>query len=166
MGIEQRLRSLLELEAEQRAVVEQLTAALSDAKDALRRTQRESLPAVLREAGLDAAELPGARVALVADCELSIPAAARWEAMSWLERSGHRGLLRREVMASPEDEPGMERAAVALIQAGVDEVVGSVKLPHYQTLRAFGRETLANGWELPEELFRLHPFDWVKITKK
>lgn len=83
----------------------------------------------------------------------SIPAGNKERAMRWLDENGHGGLIKRTVqVAFSRDQEQQARALGAELEEQFDSVSTDLKVES-ATLRAFIREQLEAGQDIPLELF-------------
>lgn len=147
--------------------VEAVEENLKRVKESARILREESIPSAMQELGLESVQLStGQKVSVRQEVYASIPVANKEAAFNWLEEHGFGGLVKIEVVA--DFRKGGQEAAVALyqelqakgLQVDLDKGV------HAQTLKAFLKEQLAAGAELPLELFGARPVWTAKITNK
>lgn len=103
------------------------------------------------------------------DVKVGIPAARKQEAYEWLSDNGFGGLIKSEVKLS-FDKDHLEEAdqlVDELKQEGYEvDVDQSI---HYQTLKAFVKERLADAEaevQIPHDLFGIFPYSVAKIKAK
>lgn len=145
--------------------VERAERSLKDKKEAARRLREEALPAAMQEVGMSKVTLDSGRVISVAqEVYASIPAANKPAAYAWLEEHNFGGLIKTEVAVAfgrgeTEKAIGLQDA---LREQGLEaDLERSI---HAQTLKAFIKEQLAAGNELPLDLFGAMPV-WVAKVK-
>jgi len=145
--------------------VDRAEKALKDKKEAARRLREEALPAAMQEVGLTKVTLDSGRVISIGqEVYASIPAANKPAAYAWLESHDFGGLIKTQV--STEFGRGEMDEAKKLEQE-LREKGLSCSLDrsiHAQTLKAFIKEQLAQGKELPLDLFGAMPV-WVAKVK-
>lgn len=149
------------------ASVEQAEVNLKDTKERARILREETIPSAMQEMGLEEIKLDtGEKLSVKQDVYASIPAAQKDQAFQWLEDNGFGGLIKVEVAADfrkGEAEQALElfrELQTRGLQVGFDQSV------HAQTLKAFLREQLAVGTNVPLDLFGARPVWTAKITKK
>lgn len=121
-------------------------------KEALRLLQEEHLPAVMAELGLNATKLQnGAELSLAKNYFAKIPAGAEKDALAWLEAHGSAAIAKQTLNVTHDH---FEQAKKACEKAGVPYDV-ALKI-HPQTLKAFVREQLEKGENLPFETFGVY----------
>lgn len=158
----QRAAQLAEIILEQRAEVDRLDQALGDAKATLRRLEQEDLPDLMQELGVDAFRLAsGETVDVRQEVDCAITETRRSEAHDWLLRNGFGGLIKTEVVV--RFGKGEHAQAVAAAEAVGGELQERV---HPSTLKAFVKEQMAAGHPVPFDLFGVHPYHKVRITKQ
>jgi hypothetical protein len=139
--------------------------ALTKAKDHARRLREETIPAAMQELGLTQLTLTtGEKLTIKPEVYASIPEANQVAALKWLEDHGFGGLIKVTVAA----QYGRGEAAVAqelaaeLAERGI--VVDFDQTVHPQTLKAFLREQLAEGKDIPLELFGCRPVWTTRLS--
>ena len=147
--------------------VESAEEALKACKEAARLLREESMPSAMQELGLESLQLDtGQKITIKQDVYASIPAERKAEAFAWLEDRDFGGLIKMEVVAY--FNKGSNDAALKLLKEleaqGFDSTLD--KGIHAQTLKAFLREQIAAGAELPLELFGARPVWTTKIFNK
>lgn len=146
------------------------TAELDATKDALLRLQRETIPALLKEmGGIKRLDIDGFTLVDKSGVEVAIPAAMRDEAHAWMVENGYGDIVNIEVAVA--FGKGDAEAAVKLCEELRERFPDSASLAtkvHAATLKSWGAERVAAGDELPEGLFKVHPYEWadIKPTKK
>ena len=161
-----RIRKLAALFQEQTARVELCEEALAQAKAARLRTEREDLPELLRELGIESVVLAdGSSVTLKEQVTAAITEAKRPEAHAWLREHGFGGLIKSSVVvAFPAGEEAVARGLAQKLADEIDKdvLVNEAVVP--QTLGAFVRERLEAGEAPPAELFGIFTYGVAKIT--
>lgn len=149
------------------AAVEDADQALKNAKERARVLREETIPSAMQELGLEELKLAtGQKLSIKQEVYASIPAANKNAAFQWLNDNGFGGLIKIEVDASFGN--GEQDAAMALYQelnsrgltASFDQSV------HPQTLKAFLKEQLAQGTNIPLDLFGARPVWTAKLSNK
>jgi hypothetical protein len=149
------------------ASVDKAEVNLKDTKERARALREETIPSAMQELGLEELKLDtGEKLSVKQDVYASIPVAQKEQAFQWLEDNGFGGLIKVEVAA--DFRKGEVEFAIALfkelqergLQVGFDQSV------HAQTLKAFLREQLAAGANVPLDLFGARPVWTAKITNK
>lgn len=154
-----RLRALV---AEVRTMQKRIAAKEADIKldkDNLLKVQRDLLPSVMHELGIESVTLDdGTRLQLKEDLTVSIPREQQFAAYKWLRANGHGGIVRRDLLVADHVD---ELAALADETGATYSVKESV---HAATLKAWAKEMLANQESLPDDYFNFSAFTWAKIT--
>lgn len=147
--------------------VEQAELNLKEAKERARVLREETIPSAMQELGLEELKLDtGQKLSVKQDVYASIPSAQKDAAFQWLEDNGFGGLIKVEVAA--DFRKGEAENAMALfkelqergLQVGFDQSV------HAQSLKAFLREQLAAGTNVPLDIFGARPVWTAKISNK
>ena len=159
-----RVRAVAQTLRDQAAAVEAAEAALKDAKAALARTERETLPDIMAEVGVSALELEdGTRVEVVADCTAKIPHKHLGEAHAWLAENGFGGLIKTSVVVGfGRGERDRAAETAERLRAEHDDVAATESV-HHSTLRAFVRERIEAGEPVPADLFGVFTFSRAVI---
>lgn len=162
----ERILALANLLVEQSERVKALDAELAAAKRNLLRTEREDLPQLMAEIGIQEIKLStGQKVAIKEDVDARITDDHRPAALRWLLDNGFGGLIKTQVTV-PFDR-GDHDAAVECGMRLKDEY-SNVTLKedvHPMTLKAFVKEQMAAGTAVPFDLFSIFPFNKAVITK-
>jgi hypothetical protein len=145
--------------------VDEAKDELSKAQDEFRRLEREELPQLMMEFGLQLLKLSdGSVVEIVEDLDASISADRRMAAHQWLTDHGFSGIIKSNISLS-FDRNELEVAQQLAEQ--ISELTGrSVDMDekiHPQTLKAFVKEQIAAGTPIPFDLFGIHPFNRAKL---
>lgn len=147
--------------------VERVEGDLKDAKERARVLREETIPAAMQEMGLEEVKLEtGQKISIKQDVYASIPAASKGAAYDWLNEHGFGGLIKVEVSATfakGEQDAALELHKQLLAQGLQPDLDQSV---HAQTLKAFLREQIAAGTNVPLDLFGARPVWTAKITNK
>lgn len=145
--------------------VAELEEMLKAEKEKLRVVQEHDLPDALAEAGVSEIRLAdGSRVKAEPFVTAHISKAKADEAHSWLEENGHGGIIKREVTAKfGKGDDNFAIAVEALQMRGI--AVDTKESVHHSTLRAFAKEQIELGTDLPVDLFGLYSGFKAKIAK-
>ena len=164
------LKEMSDLCAEQVSLqeeVKQLEEQLKAKKQAVNKLSLEIIPAKMSELGLESLTLKdGSSVEVKQLVQAAIPVPRREEAFKWLRDRGHGDLIKNEIYTSF----GMSEDSIA------NEFIDKVKSLGYQpiqklsvhpmTLKAFVREQINEGSELPMDTFGVFVGAETKISKK
>lgn len=161
----------LKMVAESLIACERATALaeekLKQAKEQERVIREETLPGMMQEIGMKEFVLEtGEKVKLSQEVYAAIPADKKYEAFEWLDTNGFGGLIKTDVVVAftrGELEKAQEFYS-ELIEKGVSPSL--TQNVHAQTLKAFLKEQLADGKEIPLDLFGARPVFAAKISKK
>jgi len=151
------------VEAERR--VAEAEERLKEEQNRLKTLRDHDIPTLMENAGIAEGSrivtASGYQVELARNIQAGIAKARQEEAFEWLERNGHGGLIKRNVVVGfgrGQDEEA-ERLR-KLLEEGEFENVRDDQSVHYQTLRGFVRERLEQesaedfeGTPLPRDLF-------------
>lgn len=148
------LRSMIDQAKEKEANIERLSAELRLQQEELRELTWTKIPMLMDEMGLEEIKTPdGIKVKVKEEIEAGISAERRPLAHKWLEENGHSGLIKREIsVAFNRDQSEAAAELVTELQGRFAGVSQDSKV-HPATLKAWVREMLAKGQELPLDLF-------------
>lgn len=138
--------------------------ALQDAKAMLRQVQMEDLPTAMRAARLTEFTLEsGEKLKLEHNFEAGIKVEDRPRAFAWLEAHDFDGLIKTEVVVTfGRGELELAEALALTLQKKKLNVELKRNI-HGQTLTAWVRESDREKRKIPNDLFGVHPLDFVKI---
>ena len=153
-------RSLVEAEAEVLRAEERLKTL----KETARILREETIPSAMDELGLTSIKLDtGETLTIKQDVFASIPADRRAEAYSWLEEHGFGGLIKVDV-TTPFGRGDLDKARALAERLRADGIETTMEeVVHPQTLKAFLREQLQAGANVPLELFGARPVNTTKV---
>jgi hypothetical protein len=164
-----RISAAAALMREQEATVSAAELALAETKEALRVTQTELLPELMREAGMTELTLAnGDKLQITAEVQCGITDERRVAAFAWLAERGFGGLIKTAILipfARTERDDAL-RFAHELAEKTGREVELSETI-HPQTLKSFIKEQLAlggDGEKPPADVFGIFPYDRAKLT--
>lgn len=162
----ERLSALSRLALEQLQSVNRITEDLATANAALQRTLRTDLPELLKELELTEVVLGelGIKVALTTGVDISIPEQKRPTAYAWMVERGFGALVRAEVkVVFGAAELAKAQACDSLLHEDGYEPEVSMSVPP-PTLKAWARERLSAGEDIPPELFNVRAYDMARIS--
>ena len=154
------LKEMSDLCAEQAAIEEemkQLEEQLKAKAKAARKLSQEIIPAKMQELGLESLTLKdGSAVKVKQLVQASIPVRHRETAFQWLRDRGHGDLIKNQISA--EFGKGEDKSA--------GEFIDNIKSLGYEpkqkvwvepmTLKAFVKEQIQNGHNIPMDLFGVY----------
>lgn len=147
------------------AEVERIENLLKDANAHARRIREEALPGAMQELDLKEVTLSdGSKIKVADEVYCSITEAKKVAAFEWLEDNDFGGLIKTGVeIAYGRDE---REAAVTfynqLLEEGKDVSISAGV--HAQTLKAWMKEQLAAGRNVPMDLFGARSVTVAKVT--
>jgi len=163
------LKEMADLCAEQVALeedVRQLEEQLKAKKQAVNKLSFEIIPARMSELGLESLTLKdGSSVKIKQLVHAAIPVPYREEAFKWLRDNGHGDLIKNEISAS------FGKGEDSIANEFIDKIEELGYQPQQKlwvepmTLKAFVREQIANGSELPTDKFGVFIGAETKISK-
>ena len=137
--------------------VAELEADLKAKKEELRLTSEQELPDAMQQAGLTQITLSsGEKISINEFYNAHISKANQEKAYEWLVSNGHEGLIKNEVLLKfgREETEVVDQTVSALQSRGLSpEVRQSV---HPSTLKAFVKEQITNGNDIPTEPFGIY----------
>jgi hypothetical protein len=162
-----RVTELAKQLGDQQDRVNQLQAELDAAKQFLLQLEREDLPTLMQEVGLEEIKLTdGSVVSIQEDCACAITDRTRAAALEWLLENNFGGLIKTEV--SLAFGRGDREAAQELVERlRAQELMPDLKeVVHPSTLKAFVKEQLSAGANIPMDLFNVYPYSKAVIKKR
>ena len=164
-----RVQPLVDLAEKEKARISRLDLELKEAKKSLRKILDVDIPELMNELCLATVTTKdGLAVEVVPFTDCSIPVANKDKAMTWLRDNGYGDLIKRQVIAAfgaGEDEVA-EKAVAALREYTDAGAIDDKQAIHPQTLKAWAREQLAEGVDLPDDVFSIYTGQTTKIKKK
>ncbi|WP_448506571.1 gp33 family protein [Immundisolibacter sp.] len=154
------ISSLAHLQIKRQERVNELEVMLKEATEALRKVQEIDLPNAMAQAGVQSITLPtGEKITIKEDVYASIPKDERYnEALDWLRSRGFGDLIKNEVkVVFGRGEEDSAKALVAELNVNGWRNYSVSEGVHASTLKAFMREQLAKGVDIPMELFGATP---------
>jgi hypothetical protein len=137
---------------------------LKQAEAELRLVQEDLLPNAMAEAGMKAFTLDnGAKITIKDDVAVSVPADKKRDAYAWLRESGFGDLIKNTVAI--DFGRGEDANAEALKEYCQENGMNysDKEGVHAQTLKAFIKEQMARGVDVPLELFGAFPYSRAVI---
>lgn len=161
-----KVATMVKRQRELEAAVTRLEENLAYMKEELRRHTDDLVPRAMAEAGgITRIDVEGLRVEVKPVYEASISRANAEQAFAWLRAHGHEDLIKNEVKVSfgrGEDEAAREVERI-LRERGVEPEARTTV--HPQTLKAFVREQMEAGADLPHDLLGIYSGQRARITK-
>lgn len=151
---------------ETRRRIEDAEQQLKELKKEEQILSEETVPCMLEELGLKEISLStGQKITVSADVYASIPKDRYGDAVRWLDEHGFGDIVKTKVILTYNRDQRLQAKAVSdnLSEKGfpvsLDESV------HPSTLKAFLKEQLRKGTDIPLELFGAHPVSKTVIKK-
>lgn len=158
------LSRYVEIMRKYQSKVAQLEEELKEAKRALTQVEEESIPAYMEELGLKSITLSdGSKVQINSVIYASIPADRHDEAMAWLVSNGHSDLIKLMVQGQFGKEQYETARAVSAYLNDAGAEVSTKESVHPSTLRAFIKEQLEQGEDIPLDVFGARPINKAVI---
>jgi hypothetical protein len=147
--------------------VSQIEDLLKAKKEELRLVQEQELPDALSEVGLTQIVLSsGEKISLSEFYSAHISKANQQQAYQWLIENGHEGIIKNEVSLkfNRGESQIVDETVLALKSRGLSpEVKQSI---HPSTLKAFVKEQLTTGNDIPTEPFGIYIGTKANIKKE
>lgn len=153
-------RALVQADADAKQAEEDLKAA----KERARVLREETIPSAMQEMGLESVKLEtGQTIKVAQEVYASIPVEKKDSAFNWLQEHGFGGLIKVEVSAKFGREANAQALGFfeELCDRGMDPKYD--QSVHPQTLKAFLKEQLSSGANVPLDLFGARPVWTAKI---
>lgn len=163
------IQELSKLAEQQLALEERLLQIAEEAKTLgtqLKTVSEDRIPSLMTQLGVSEFKLVnGAKVTVKPYYSASIPKEVepRTKAFDWLKQNGHDDIIKNEVSAEFKrgEEQKAEQAMEVLKAIGI--FAENTKNVHPQTLKAFVREMVEKGVNLPFDLFNVYVGRKAKI---
>lgn len=161
------ISSLAQAQYDAALKVAHLEDDLKEAKDELRKVSEVDLPEAMKECGVkDFTTTTGLKITLKEDVNVGIAAARKEEAYEWLKANGFDGLIKSDLSLHFDRDhvKDADKLVAQLSKKGYEvEFNQSV---HYQTLKAFVKERMADTEQeaFPLDLFGARPYQ-VAVVK-
>lgn len=152
--------SLLDAQAEMQRVIE----VLKEATERTRILREETIPNAMQELGIQSLTLSSGQILTIKqEVYASIPKANEYEAFQWLNNNGFGGLIKTEVKTSYGK--GEHDIAASLYQELIDRGLDAKfkEGVHHSTLKAWLKEQLSEGNNVPMDLFGARPVMTARI---
>lgn len=138
---------------EAEAAVEDAESRLANAKERLRAVAERSIPELMAKVGMkEFRTTSGLRLRVEEVVSATIAPERRDEAVRWLDEHGEGGLVKRKVLVEFGREGEAEAETLVAELAGKGLAAARDYSIHPMTLKAFVRERLRNGEEIPEAI--------------
>ena len=158
------LQELIQLYQRADARVTEAEEELKAAKERLNELKLDILPTALQEAGVESMSLDdGFTVHIDEDVSVGITEKKRPAALQWLRDNNFGGIIKSVVSVDVTDDAIAQEVATLLDDAGY--APNAKQTVHAGTLKAFVKEQLAAGTDIPFPLFGIHPITQAKIKK-
>ncbi len=165
------LKEIAQLAQKQVELEDELASALASVaalRDQLDVVQSVDLPTAMRAANLASFTLEnGDKVEIIKGIDAKIPLKHKEDAHVWLRDNGHGDLIKNEVIA--QFARGHEEDARAFASSVAETEGTQVKTKeavHSSTLKAFVKEQLQRGVNVPHDLFGVFEYQKSKVTKE
>ena len=155
------LAALIDVWQRNKLAIEQHEASLKELNGAVAKLETDLIPSLMASAGgIEKFTLAdGTAITLKDELFASVTAANQQAAFAWLEEHGHGDVIKDELKLNLGRGELAQQRAVALIvaaeQNGVDDYIRK-RAVHPGTLQALLKEQLAEGVEVPKEIFGVY----------
>ena len=163
-----RLAELAKLMFEAETAVESAEVELKKRKGVLRGIAERDIPELMEQCGVtEYATTTGLKLTIKRLLRASISKANLTAAVTWLDKHGHGGIVKRKVLVefTRDQEAEAKKAATALLKKGFENVQQTYAV-NAQTLGAWVRERRANGEAIPEKLLGVSEHTIAKVSTK
>ena len=164
------LKSISEIAQEQielQTAIEEIETLLKAKKEELKVVAEQKLPEAMQAANLmEFVTSSGFKISVNPFYQAYISAKNEADAFSWLKDNGHGGLIKNQVSVNfgRDEDSRAEHAVNTLKQLGlIPDVKQAV---HPSTLKAFVKEQLTQGKDMPSETFGIYVGSRSKIERK
>lgn len=150
------------------ARVADLENALEDAKEELRVVQTEQFPEALIKAGVSEFRLlDGRRVSMKQIYAANIKPEYKEAAFNWLREHGHDDIIKNNLILSfgRGEDNLFKTVSTQLMHMGLGKSMSHKEEVHWQTLRAFVKEQMESGVDIPTQEFGVHVFNKTEIKE-
>ena len=149
---------LLVIVQEQRAIeleMEKKEEELAVLKEKHKQYAEEILPEKMEEIGITEFKTPeGLKVKVKEEIRAHITKENKPKSHDWLEKNGHGGIIKMNVMVPfSKGEYEKARELVKILETSHDRLSTVDRSVHHQTLLAFIKEQLADGKDIPIDVF-------------
>lgn len=139
---------------------------VADLKEKIRSLSEDVIPSMMDEIGLSSIQLnDGSSVSYKPEINISINKQYAMEALAWLSDNKYGDLIKSKIQVNFAREKRDEALAeyAALIDKGLDAVID--ESIHPMTLKAWAKERMKNGGDIPCEFFNLYHYNKTIIGK-
>lgn len=144
--------------------IERKELELKNAKERARTLREETIPSAMQELGLEKLTLStGQEITIKQDVYASIPKSDKEKAFQWLQDNGFGGLIKLDVNTKFNREDGLAAADLYNELSAKGLVTSLTQNVNTQTLKAFLREQISKGANIPLDLFGARPVWTTKI---
>ncbi len=144
--------------------VDRMTKELSEEKERLRKVSMEDIPNLFDELSLSIIKLKDGQTVEVRRAFAASITQANWPAAkAWLESNGHGALISHDLNVKLKKGEEEQHAVIveALSEAGL--TYKEKQNVHPQTLKAFAREQMESGSDIPQDVFGIFPVRTTKV---
>jgi len=137
-------------------LIAQLEAQVADVKSGVKRLQEDLLPTAMELAGMkDFTLKDGSKVKVEDSLFISIRAEKRGETFEWMKDHGHGSIVKHVISAEfGRGDDDKAKALTTLLEQNDVEFQDAQDV-HWQTLRKWAKDEMAEGRHPPEELFSM-----------
>jgi hypothetical protein len=137
------------------ADIEQAELSLKGLKEKRRTINERTIPDIMESLGMAGLTMAdGSKLAVQKVYQAHISKAHESEAFQWLQDNGHDGIVKHTVTAHAADDDHAVQAIEKLCGMGFE--VQSKKAVHPSTLKAFVKEQIEAGADIPRDAFGVY----------
>lgn len=162
----QEIHDLLKITEELEETMANLDQELTEMAKKFRNLTETVIPDMMREAGMESfTTVDGKTVSIDKFYSAKISTNNEEEAFSWLEKTGNSAIIKNELVLSlkKNQQEELKKAMEALDATNLPYT--KKQSVHASTLKAFVKEQIENGKELPMETFGVFIGEKVKVKK-
>jgi len=161
-----RLAKLAQIQISIEDAIERIEEDLKQRKAELIEVSEKQIPDLFDEMGLGEIKLDdGAKVKVDRSFASSISKKNQPEAFSWLRGNGHGSLIKHTLGISLNKGDDELAGKISAYVTNLGLTVTDKEAVHPSTLKAFVREQMEQGSDIPQDVFSVYPVAKTKITR-
>ena len=147
--------------------IEDKDKEISELKKKAKEYEERTIPDMMQEAGVQKLELAdGTKVEVKPFYAVKIPESRNDEAFSWLRDNGHGDMIKNILTANIDKGKDNQVGALIELCEKLDFSYAQKQKVEPMTLKAFVKEQVEKGKEVPFDMFGVYIANKTKITKK
>ena len=152
-----RLRLYAQEQVDLESEIDDVLVKLDTLKVKLKRLTEETIPELMTACGIELIALDsGVKVSVKPFYAAKIPDEKKPEAFKWLRKHGHDGIIKSEVTSRFNRGEQHEMRAVIRVLRENKFPYEQKDSVHHSTLKAFVRDAIESGEQIPTDLFGVH----------